>query len=307
MADEEWPGLLSVVIPVRDGATTIGEQLRALSGQDFRGQWEVVVSDNGSTDETRAVVEMWNHQLPSVLVVDSSDVPGVGHARNVGVDAARGSFIAFCDADDIVSPTWLRELAASSAPGVVVAGSHDLRALNTPMTRAWTGWSDPGGPATDRADATRVERGQHQRLGFLPFAQGSSLGLDRSVWEAVGGCSVGMRGSEDVDFSWRAQLAGFDLRAAPNAVVHYRLRSRIRSMMHQYYLYGRGDVELYVNFKEYGCKAPTRGRVVRSYGALLYRLPQAVRSRAWRGRWCRLLAYRAGRLSGSLHHRVAFL
>ena len=73
---EDWPGLVSVVVPVRNGAATIALQFEALADQDYDGPWEVVVSDNGSTDATRSVVDEWSAKLPGLRVVDSSQARG---------------------------------------------------------------------------------------------------------------------------------------------------------------------------------------------------------------------------------------
>jgi glycosyltransferase involved in cell wall biosynthesis len=301
---EGWPGFVSVVVAVRNGARTIGEQLQALSVQDYGGAWELIVSDNGSTDGMTAVVDAWRGRLPAVRVVDSSAVTGAAHARNVALATAQGSFVAVCDADDVVSPSWLRELVAQGAPGAIVAGSYEVTTLNDPVTAAWTTWSDPNDPATG---ADLVRRGAEPKWDFLPVAQGCNVGLDRAVWQEIEGWSEDLsRSGEDIDFSWRAQLAGFDIRSAPDAVISYRLRPSITSTMRQYYSYGRSDVDLYVRFRSQGCPAPSVRRTLRSYASLVYRLPLAVTSDAWRGRWCRLVAHRAGRLAGSLRLRVLF-
>src|SRR5688500_9296124 len=97
----------SVVVPVRDGAATIGEQLAALAQQDFPGSWEVVVADNGSRDGTADVVRSFRDRLPGLRLVDASARPGASHARNAGAAAATGEVLAFCDADDVVDPGWL--------------------------------------------------------------------------------------------------------------------------------------------------------------------------------------------------------
>jgi glucosyl-dolichyl phosphate glucuronosyltransferase len=70
--------------------------------------WEVLVVDNGSTDETRAVSGRYADLLPIRLV--PAPRPGLGHARNVAVGAARFGAIAFLDDDVSVSREWLRSL-----------------------------------------------------------------------------------------------------------------------------------------------------------------------------------------------------
>jgi glycosyltransferase involved in cell wall biosynthesis len=94
---------LSVVIPARNAADTIGVQLESLVRQRFDRPWEVVVVDNGSTDGTRAAVESFADRLPGLRIVDASERQGIGYARNRGVEAACGRLIAYCDADDAVS------------------------------------------------------------------------------------------------------------------------------------------------------------------------------------------------------------
>ena len=93
---------LSIIIPCLNAADTIGEQLQALSIQSWNGQWEVIISDNGSTDDTLKVVGKYRESLPELRVVDSSDKPGAAHARNIGCGAATGDAFLFCDADDAV-------------------------------------------------------------------------------------------------------------------------------------------------------------------------------------------------------------
>ena len=63
--------LVSVVMPVRDAADTIAEQLEALSRQTYAGSWELIISDNGSSDETLKIVESWASRFRQVRVVDA--------------------------------------------------------------------------------------------------------------------------------------------------------------------------------------------------------------------------------------------
>src|SRR3712207_5405247 len=111
---------VSVVIVMRNAAATIGEQLEALSRQDYAGPWEVVVADNGSTDDSVAVVRQWEGRLPGLQIVDASLRRGVSYARNAGVVASSGEVIAFCDADDVAEPDWLRRLVAGLGDADIV-------------------------------------------------------------------------------------------------------------------------------------------------------------------------------------------
>src|SRR6059058_4106784 len=105
------PALVSVVVPAYNCADTIDVQLAALAEQDYDGRWEVVVVDNRSTDDTADRARRWSDRLPGLRVVDASERQGVSHARNRGIEEARGDLIAICDADDQVQPGCLTAMA----------------------------------------------------------------------------------------------------------------------------------------------------------------------------------------------------
>ena len=98
---------LSVVIPARNEAATIVEQLDALAAQEWSGSWEVVVVDNGSTDATPDVVTAYGAREPRVRLVQALERAGLNYARNVGIEATHGRAFALCDADDLVAPGWV--------------------------------------------------------------------------------------------------------------------------------------------------------------------------------------------------------
>src|SRR5215213_3208362 len=114
---------ISVIIPVRNGAGTIEAQLAALSRQSWDGAWELIVADNGSTDDTVRRVQDAAHSLPAVRIVDASARRGPSFARNAGARAAEGATLLFIDADDIVEPGWLGSMAEAAAQHPLVAGA----------------------------------------------------------------------------------------------------------------------------------------------------------------------------------------
>lgn len=116
---------LSVIIPCLNAERTIGEQLAALAAQRWSERWEVIVADNGSTDGTLEVVRRFAGRLPELRVVDASQRRGSGYARNRGAAVARGEWLAFCDADDVVAPGWVAAMgrrwrAMNLSPAVLV-------------------------------------------------------------------------------------------------------------------------------------------------------------------------------------------
>ena len=190
------PELISVIIPALNRASVIGLQLDALAGQRTSRAFEVIVADNGSTDDTVAVAESYADRFPRFEVVDAGALRGASYPRNQGARRARGELLVFCDSDDIVHDAWLETMASAWQPGSIVAGRiYPLRlAPNAPRCENLL-------PATPRP-VTR---------GFLPFADGGNLAISRHDLERVGGWEDSFHFSEDVELSWRAQQSGLDL------------------------------------------------------------------------------------------------
>ena len=80
--------------------------------------------------------------------------------------------------------------------------------------------------------------------GFLPFAPSCNLGVWADVYATYRWFDEAYPQAHDVEWSWRAQLAGFTLGFAPDAIVHYRYRSTIRGVARQAYLSGLDSARL---------------------------------------------------------------
>ena len=103
---------VSVVLPFRNAASTISEQLEALASQDFSGRWEVVAVDNCSEDESRQFVESFARPARASRRRCSGEARR-GYASNVGARHASAEKLLFVDADDVVAPGYLSAMAAA--------------------------------------------------------------------------------------------------------------------------------------------------------------------------------------------------
>lgn len=285
---------ISVVLPVRNGASTIGAQLEALAGQVTDEAWELVVADNGSTDATVRVVEAWSDRLPDLRVVDASSRRGPAHARNVGVHAAVADRILLCDADDVVSPQWVGELGGAVGDAALVAGPLERARLNADRPHQW-------GAAVNPTPGVRTAH------HFLPAAPTNNLGFQRRVFDEVGGFDPGLQRGEDTDFCWRAIRAGAVLTFVPTAIVHVRLRSGRRAAWRQGVGDGRSAPALYRRYRRFGMHRDLRGDVMAVYRDVATQL----RWLAARDGRAERAAYDAGqcvgRVLGSARERVIFL
>jgi glycosyltransferase involved in cell wall biosynthesis len=215
------PRLVSVIVPVHDAAPTLGSQLAALTAQDYEGEWELIVADDHSTDGSAEIA-----RAHGARVVESAG-RGPNVARNAAARAARGDFLAFCDADDVADREWLAGLVAGAARGDLVAGRLDVESLNAPEVRSWHET-----PAWDRGNPIRR---------FMPVVSTANLGIWRSVFTALGGFSEQVVRGEDKDLGWRAQLAGHEIVRAPEAVVSYRYRPTVAATVVQHFAWGMAN------------------------------------------------------------------
>jgi glycosyltransferase involved in cell wall biosynthesis len=286
------PSLVSVIIPVRDGAATLLEQVDALRVQDHDGPWELVLADNGSTDDTCGVFERATEGSVAAgprpwidaRVVDASQRPGSAHARNVGASAARGDLYCFCDADDVVEPAWLGELVRVAADHHLVGGRLDTEQINSTRVQSW------------RPTPSTVTR---TAPAFVPSG---NMAIWADCYDVLGGFDVEFLKSHDVELSQRAAEAGASFGFAPDAVVHYRFRDTVAGLARQAYRGGRATVQMAARHPDR--QAPVGLREIgRLTLWLLIRLPSVVSS-SRRGTWVRRAAQLAGIVVTSVRLRV---
>ncbi|MDE6722004.1 MAG: glycosyltransferase [Bacteroidaceae bacterium] len=95
--------VLSVIVPVHNAERCISRCLESLLQQDVES-YEILCVENGSSDNSLAVLRQYERKFPHVVKVHSLSESGVSVARNFGIEHARGEVLAFCDADDYVIP-----------------------------------------------------------------------------------------------------------------------------------------------------------------------------------------------------------
>ena len=125
-----------MVVPAYNAAATLAEQLEALAAQQYDGDWEVVVVDNGSTDGTADLARRYAARSRRFTLVDGGPRRGHSAPRNAGAKAARGELLAYCDADDVVAPGWLQAMADAACHYDLIGGWLDAPVVVSPMTGA---------------------------------------------------------------------------------------------------------------------------------------------------------------------------
>lgn len=208
---------VSVIIPTYNRADLLPHTLAAIRAQTLPPA-EIIVIDDGSTDSTPSLLAALAPEIRTIRVPNGGDLV----ARNVGMDAATGDFVAFCDSDDLWRPGFLAEMARlwqaepalTAAFGDFVLVQNDRWGEATKFADAPAGFWDglrplaPGFGVFHRPVAERL-------IGFQPFFP-SCLVARRAWFRSVGGwdTSVGRRLSGD--FATGLRLAEH----APLGILH---------------------------------------------------------------------------------------
>ncbi|GAB3578164.1 hypothetical protein GCM10027579_01340 [Calidifontibacter terrae] len=223
------------MIPAFNAGAVIGAQLDALLAQRTQLRWEIVVADNGSTDETARIVRSrsTDHDV-SIRLVDASRHRSPCTARNVGATATLAPLLLFCDADDVVGPGWLEAGAKALGRHDVVGGRN--RQLTEPFE-------------TDSV----VLNPQGLLVGSTGRAVlGCNFGVRRDMFFSVGGFDEGLPsyGMDDVDFSRRVAASGGRIGFAPDMVVYFRVTRGTRTILRKTYLSGLAEFVVWHRYPE---------------------------------------------------------
>lgn len=119
---------ISVIMPVYNAASTVGRMIDSIIAQSF-ADWELIAVDDGSTDESSAILDRYAECDSRIKVIHKSN-GGVASARQTGIDAAIGEYTIHADSDDWVEPDMLRDMrdkAISDDADIVIADFYTDR------------------------------------------------------------------------------------------------------------------------------------------------------------------------------------
>jgi glycosyltransferase involved in cell wall biosynthesis len=220
---------ITVIVCTYNRCQSLAKTLDSIAASKLpeAADWEVLVVDNNSIDETREVVIGFCEQYGSRFRYVFEPRQGKSHALNTAIRESRGDILAFTDDDVTVEPTWLQNLAATLEDGQWAgAGGRTLP--------AWT-VSPPRWLALDGSCSNAVLLYAHFDLGDKPLQlerapYGANMAFRREMFERHGGFRTDLgpgpnseipRFNEDTEFGRRLMAAGMKLRYEPSAVVYH--------------------------------------------------------------------------------------
>jgi glycosyltransferase involved in cell wall biosynthesis len=232
------PLSLSIIICTRDRAPQLERCLQKFKeAQTFRKSWELIVVDNNSSDDTKAVIQTFAASAPFEVRYLFEGRQGLSHARNRGIAATSGSIIAFTDDDCLVERQWASTIVREFST------DHSLAVLG--------GRVEPGDP-NGQAVGTRTCSDRKQITSFQElFGRmiGCNMAFSRKVFEVIGGFDpllgkgTSLGSAEDLDLLYRALKGQLTIVYVPEAVVfhaHERTSTSSIQQVHDEYAIGRG-------------------------------------------------------------------
>ncbi len=230
---------VSVIVCGYNGGPTLEACLQSLKKIDYP-DYEVVVVDDGSTDNTQEIVK--GH--PWVKSIYQTN-HGLSYARNVGAAHATGEILAYTDSDCMADPDWLYYLVGTLLSGNYAGvGGPNI----SPPAQNWQQAcvaAAPGGPSHVLLTDVVAEH--------IP---GCNMAFHRWAFDKIGGFDPEYRkAGDDVDFCWRLQQEGEVIAFSPSAIVwHYR-RFTLKAFRKQQE--GYGEAESLLRFKHLVFFGPT--------------------------------------------------
>ena len=198
---------VSVVIPAYNAADFIADTVNSVLNQTFQ-DFEVIVVDDGSKDGTIAALEPFGDRIRVYPQTNG----GVARARNRGVGLAKGSWIAFLDADDLWQPDKLERQLADPSHVMSYTDRINIGARGDLPER--------------QSDITRMHDGDV----FVPlmregnFITNTSVMIRRELFLQLGGFYTGLNGTEDWDL-WIRVAEHHPIRFVPEPLVQYRFHA----------------------------------------------------------------------------------
>jgi glycosyltransferase involved in cell wall biosynthesis len=244
--------IVSIIVPTYNRAHAILPCLNAIAvalSKAAHIESEIIVVNNASTDDTTIVVQSWaaSNTVPLHLLFEPRQ--GLSYARNCGLRAAKGDLLVFTDDDCCMHPDYILQLlkydANDAGPvlrgGCVVLGDPTDLPLTIKTRPAITRWSK------------KLNSARHENLGDTLL--GCNMSMRKTVANLIGlfdellGAGTGIPGAEDIDYVYRAYLAGVTIEFVPDMLVyHFHGRRQISDGTKLFQNYSMGGGALFAKY-----------------------------------------------------------
>lgn len=240
---------VSIIIPTSNRENDLQETLQSLDKLNFpRENLEVVVVDDGSTDNTRNMLEQIRNHLSYKLHYYYQGKKGISSAKNLGIQRSSGEIIVSTDDDCLFEKDWLIKLIkAFDSPKVGAVGGPDRAYkedsfLAKCINYAFSSFIGSGG----------IHGRSFKNIKFGKFyPMGCNMAIPRQVFNEVGLFDVTLAPGEETDLNHRIEKAGYILKLAPDAFVWHKARNSLSGFVAHIFRRGYARTEIVRKHREY--------------------------------------------------------
>lgn len=230
--------MISVIIPVYNDGEGLEATLKSLVSQKAEHSFEIIVADNGSTDNTQSVARHFEKQYPDLVqLVIESDLKGSYAARNKAIRSAQGDIFCFIDADMTASPQYLEEIARVFEKKEVDYVGCKVQVYSDKNTLA---------AKYNQINGFKV----HADLSQNHFVPTCCLSIRRNVLQKVGEFDARLESGGDYEFGRRVHAAGLGQVYIDSASLMHPARWKFRSLVNKSKRVARGICQLAYYYPE---------------------------------------------------------
>jgi cellulose synthase/poly-beta-1,6-N-acetylglucosamine synthase-like glycosyltransferase len=227
---------VSVVVPIYNGEQDLPGLLDCLMAQTYPPeQVEYLLVDNGSRDRTpqilAAAADQFTAKGLTFKALSETNIQSAYAARNTGIRAATGEFLAFTDADCYPQPGWLTALMQPFADDSIGLVAGEITAF-------------PGTTLLESYAERKHIMSQQDTLAhkFCPYGQTANLGIRLTALVEVGLFRPYLTTGGDADICWRLQRdRPWKIHYAADATIQHRHRQTLKELYAQWYRYGKSN------------------------------------------------------------------
>ena len=214
--------LVSIIIVNYNGEEYLESCINSVLSAEYPN-FEVILFDNASTDNSLVLIEQLLEHEPRLVIVRNPKNLGFAEGNNIGITASKGKYVVFLNNDTQVTPNWLNELVeVLEEDPLIGAGQSKLLQIND------IGYIDSVGDFIDYFGATfcrgnkERDSGQYHNIEEIFSARGAAMILRRDVISEVGAFDpLFFIRCEDIDICWRIRLRGYKVVLVPSSVVYH--------------------------------------------------------------------------------------
>ncbi|MFA4991403.1 MAG: glycosyltransferase [Candidatus Omnitrophota bacterium] len=248
---------VSIIIPIKNFERTIEKSFQYLLDVDYpHDRWEIVIADGGSTDRTVPIIKEWQKKYPFIKLVEIPNCPSPGYARNKALQAVKGEFLFFTDADCAPCRDWITQMLGhfKRDPDIAAVGGEvfTLRVDPDNMVEAWCqhfrfnmvspryGFIEEGYYPDFQKDPLPSDIAGHKAYFFGTC----NVAYRKAAMEKIGARFWDLPTGEDMDLSFQHRSKGWKYYFAPKAKVDHMHRADLKSLRRVWVTYGQAHASL---------------------------------------------------------------